>query len=471
MSRYLSFLLLVLYLTTPLSVLASSQADLTSIDEFVIDRLEQNRVPGAAWAVLEDGHVVHIGTHGVGITEDTPMLYGSVSKSYTATLIMMLVDRGDLALSDTLEGVLPWFSSDDARASSVTVEQLLNHTSGYSRADGLLLSEEEFDDETGIRSGAERVQSFSLAHEPGAQHEYSDVNYVLLAAAIEEVTGQPYEEVLHESLLEPLGMVHTGSTYSDAERIGIPQGYQYVFTSPRESDSSLNPAGAPYGFIYGSIHDLSRWAEFHAIGDEDILSRDLLDQMHAGSVSLSGETSYGFGWRDSAATEDHPRRVWHGGANKDFGAFIGFEPDTGNGVVFLQNIYSPLKDADLTSIPFGVLDMLGGTSPQASGSGLLYPAALAVGAIPVLGSVASAAWTARHQRRLRWPFTIAHVIVCAVLIAAFLLVVPPLLGGTLGMAKVWTPDLFWLIVASTAAMAASTGLRLWFQMRRRARPE
>jgi D-alanyl-D-alanine carboxypeptidase len=169
---------------------------------------------GASAALAAPGEDLWIGTSGVshGTVPVTPeMLFGiaSTGKAFVATLVFMLVEDGSLSLDDSLSLWLPPYSHVD---SSITVRQLLGHTSGLDGYD----SHQEFWDAMGanpsrVWSPEELLETFlqEPRFAPGTTFDYANTNYVLLGLIIERVTGAPYATVLRNRILDPLGLNHT----------------------------------------------------------------------------------------------------------------------------------------------------------------------------------------------------------------------------------------------------------------------
>lgn len=160
--------------------------------------------------LLEKGYGKASVELGVPNAPGTEQWIGSVTKVFTATMVVKLADAGKLSLDDHLTDHLPWYRKDTG--SRVTVRQLLNHTSGipdYMHLPGV--GREGFQRSVGedlidVKAFAQKWCSGDLQWEPGARWGYSNSAYVLLGAIIEQVTGKTYEQALKAMVLEPAGM-------------------------------------------------------------------------------------------------------------------------------------------------------------------------------------------------------------------------------------------------------------------------
>ena len=179
------------------------------------DLIGRSLLPGnraASVAVSIDGRLVYTGAFGTrtGDPADpaTPtdrFRIASISKVITATVVLQLVDRGDLGLDEpvgqrlaAIAGILP----GDERVAMITVRQLLSHTSGFPDYRGQFFGDRFHSCEEAAAFGLARP----LAHPPGTEHDYSNLNYCLLSLLIADVTRQPYEAAATQMLLEPLGI-------------------------------------------------------------------------------------------------------------------------------------------------------------------------------------------------------------------------------------------------------------------------
>jgi CubicO group peptidase (beta-lactamase class C family) len=249
-------------------------AFVAELDAMVQELMDRFQVPGVAVGVIADGkeHTAGFGVtninHPLPIDADTLFQVGSITKTYTGTLIMRLVDDGLVELDAPVRTYLPDFQvADEAAAESVTVRQLLNHTAGWL---GDVLTD------TG--SGADAIALYvnALVANPqiaptGKYFSYSNSSFVVAGRLIEVVTGATYLESLTEHLLRPVGLERT---YLYPEQI-----MTEVFVSGHVGELigfAGNPvvarpwafprSTAPAGGVIASIADLMRYARFH-LGD------------------------------------------------------------------------------------------------------------------------------------------------------------------------------------------------------------
>ena len=309
-------------------------------DSIVHHALATDVAPGITVAVARDGEVVLEKGYGtadveMGVVAGPATVYriGSITKQFTAAVVMRLVEQGRLSLDAPITDYLPDYP---AQGRTVTIRHLLTHTSGIPSYTGLgetFWSKARLD-----LTEAELIALFDelpYDFEPGADYRYNNSAYYLLGVVIGEVTGTPYPEHLESTLLAELGLEHT--LYCDNTRIvpGRAEGYAYTEADGlvnAEYISMANPGAA--GAMCSTVGDLVRWTE--GLHDGDVVSPSSLGAMTTPAVLTSGDTtSYGFGL-GLGELEGH-RRVSHGGGINGFTSFLAHYPDDGLTVAVLTN--------------------------------------------------------------------------------------------------------------------------------------
>jgi CubicO group peptidase (beta-lactamase class C family) len=176
----------------------------------------------------------------------------SISKQFTATVILHLVERGRLTLASPVSAFYPGFPLGD----SVSVEHLLTHTSGipdYS-------TEELLAHAPRGPAGGARLRDLPFHFSPGAGWRYSNAGYVLLAVIIQQVTGRSYEDAVRQTIFEPLQMRQSGFDFASVPATRRAVGYRTLTDSVRVRApiaDSVGTIGA--GSIYSTVGDLYRW--------------------------------------------------------------------------------------------------------------------------------------------------------------------------------------------------------------------
>lgn len=280
--------------------------------------------------------------------ENTRFATASITKTFTAALVIKLRAEGRLALEDS---VCRHLSPCPARWQPVTVHHLLTHTSGipdYARTPDFPRRMHE------RRSTQQLIAEFRdrpLEFDPGERYSYSNSNYVALGAVLENVSGESYGDLLRERIFGPLGMrdsgLDAGTRVIGAMATGYkPHGVRNVeaeFVDP----TWLHSAGG----IYSTVGDLAKWTR--ALRDESLLSRADVDLMWS---AVHG--AYGYGWQllEPSAQSLNRRLVFHAGGTTGFATDLLHYPDDDVTIVLLANLLPvPLADIsrDLSAIAFG----------------------------------------------------------------------------------------------------------------------
>ena len=288
-------------------------------------------------------------------TADTRFRVGSITKQFTATLVMQLVEEGRLSLEATLSGVLPYYRKDTG--AKVTVHHLLTHTAGipsYTNLPNFLrdVSRNPY----GVREFVEKYCSRDLEFEPGSKYAYNNSGYFLLGAIIEHVVGTPYEQVLRARIFDPLGMKGSGYDLSRPILEKRARGYEQGPSGVRNADylDMLLPYAA--GALYSTVEDLYIWDQ--ALYGEKVLSPKAKERMFT-----PGLENYGYGWiiqqRPIGFNKAERLIIGHGGGINGFNTRITRVPDDRHLVVLFNNT----GETNLGAMSDGILDILYGRTP------------------------------------------------------------------------------------------------------------
>lgn len=284
------------------------------VDDVMKEQMAQQKVPGAAVAVVRAGKLVKLGNYGcqdrekqIPVGEQTIFRIASVSKQFTAVGVMMLVEAGRVRIEDPVGRHLP---ESPATWENITVRHLLEQTSGL--ADFINEPKVNMTKDITDAELMKDVAGRPLKFAPGDSWMYSNTNYLLLAMIIERVTGQWYGDFLAERIFRPLGMTRTVILRTRDVTPGRAVGYQLTSNAITASQTVLAPAVAGYGGggIESTALDLVKWDL--ALSTETLVKRATLERMWtAGRLNNDTVHTYGFGWRVEEIAKH--RRVSHGG--------------------------------------------------------------------------------------------------------------------------------------------------------------
>jgi CubicO group peptidase (beta-lactamase class C family) len=346
----------------------------------LIERAAATGVPGATLGIWADGQEILV-THGVlnsatevTVTPDSLFQVGSITKIWTATMIMQLIDEGRLSLDTTVAQALPGVRLGAADiAEQVTVRHLLTHTSGI---DGDIFTDTGRGDECVQRYVALLAEAPSV-FAPGAAYSYCNCGYVLLGRIIEVLGGQTWDEALRQRLTGPLAISRTVTLPEEAILHRAAVGHRdgdpvHVWGLPR----SVGPAG----LITATAGDLLTFARLHLDGGVAADGKRLPSEASVAAMqsecaaipefSAPG-SAIGLGWRLSRWSDR--RIIGHDGDTVGQSAYLRIDPEAGVAVCLLTNATeSESLYRDLFNEVFGTLTgvtMPGPPRPGAAGTG------------------------------------------------------------------------------------------------------
>jgi CubicO group peptidase (beta-lactamase class C family) len=443
------------------------------IDAFIEGERQASGIPGIALAIVDEHGAVHVrgfgdDGHGAAIDGDTPFPIGSLTKSFTALLVRQAIDAGELDADAPVQRYLPWFRVADAEASTrITLRHLLNQTSGFSRADGIapLLQGSTASIEELVRG----LSTVPLNRPVGERFEYSNLNYVLLAAVLQAATRRPWGELMQARVMQPLAMTHSHVDHAAAQRDGLTALYQIVFGVPIERQTPWLPAFEPTGGLVASANDMARYLQMLLDGGQTpsgrVVSAAGVAQLlapasppaHSTLLSADFDFRYGEGWfvgPFGAATDAR----WHLGSLTTFAAWMVVLPETKQAVVVLINANSELPlnevNAVMSRLPIGVVNLLRGQPvPQGPSLRSAYrPLDIAAALLVIV--LTAAAYRAACARRAVWSV--------AMLLLAFALVgMLQFIGLGPAMLFLFAPDLALVLAAAGVLLCLPAALRGW----------
>ncbi len=322
-----------------LALAAAPAAAQDRIDRLFTAYMARENIPGAVLVVLRDDEPAISRAWGVSDrTRGTPMradaiqpIY-SVSKQFTAALILRLVEQGRVDLDAPVARYLPqWFADEPA----LRVRHLLRHTSGLANFVGRAETRAVEQAPAGTGSFAlmlDLIDRLPRRFAPGTRHAYSNSNYTALALIVERVTGQPFAEAQRELLLRPLGLTGIDECAS-LERARISPGHD-ASGALSPLPPNLVPSFSGNGGLCATAEALARWTR--ALGAGRVIGPRLLAEMRRGARVDAGYTPpYGFGL-SSLKLAGRPA-FSHAGGDEGWGAWAAYLPEERITIVLLAN--------------------------------------------------------------------------------------------------------------------------------------
>lgn len=290
-----------------------------AIDDFVQAQMQRLHCPGLALAVLREGQSPFTNGYGLAnvelsapVTTETVFEVASITKSFTATAVMMLVEEGKIDLDQKVTRYLPDLPT---AWSEVTVWHLLTHTSGIKSYTWL----PDFDVAWQKDEIIPRVSGSPLEFLPGDRYAYNNTGFFLLGLLIEKLTGKTVGEFKEERIFAPLQMTTTRP--NDVRMVVRNRASGYIWNDGELRNSCYRSPtwGNGAGWTLSTISDLVKWDE--ALYTERLLKRSSLEHMWTPATLNGGEAiEYGLGW--SVKDLGGERVVGHGGGTSGFATFI-----------------------------------------------------------------------------------------------------------------------------------------------------
>jgi CubicO group peptidase (beta-lactamase class C family) len=364
--------------TAPAGLGAQTAAE--QIEQLLSAYHAQRQFNGAA-LVAEGGKVLYRGGFGyanmeweVPNTPNTKFRTGSITKQFTAALMLLLAEDGRVRLDAPVRAYLPEYPQP--QGDRITIHHLLAHTSGLPNYTALPEFREEYSrDPMSPEAIVSVTSSLPLEFEPGTRFSYSNSGYVLLGWIIETVTGQSYDRVLQARILEPLGLRDTGYDHEHEVRERGSSGYTRTlegYENARYLDTSIPHAA---GMLYSTVDDLFTWTRaLHGDG----LFGDPRSRTRMLTPNLEGY-GYGIVIRERPVGEygRTVKVVEHSGGIFGFTSILRHFPDSGHTIALLDN-----TSGDLGPILDGITRIIHGEpadQPRRSIAERVFPVIEAAG--------------------------------------------------------------------------------------------
>ena len=326
-------------------------------DELINRYVENGKFNGSV-LVAKQGDLVYKKGFGYANMEweipnqsDTKFRLASVSKQFTALLILQLVEQNKVDLHVPISTYLSDYPKE--KGDLISIHQLLIHTSGVPELDF---------DRTKKHSPKELMQTFAhadLLFTPGERYDYSNSGYILLGLIIEQATGKTYEEILQEYILEPLQMNNTGYDHHNVLLRNKASGYKKALGGYQYANFIHMSVPYSAGGLYSTAEDLFKWDR--ALYSDQLLPKVYMNLLFDGYIKEGVRSYYGYGWSIGEIfignTTESVKAIHHDGVINGFTSFIVRMPETESLVVLLNNTgRAPLHQMvkDITGILFDV---------------------------------------------------------------------------------------------------------------------
>lgn len=281
---------------------------------------------------------------------------GSITKTFTATLILQLQEKGLLQLDDVISKYLPeQMVAKIANADKATIEQLLNHTSGLADfTDNIQYSLDIFNNTEKHWTAEDElayIYDLPAKFEPGAKRLYTNINFVLLGVIVENITEKKGAALYKEQIFAPLGMNNTYFNQDNNRPTQIVRGYgneennQILIDRTEMTFAHTSMAGG----IVSNVEDLKTYIQAVIKKDNGLLNSAFVDQLDKvsevpGADKTKSTKDYlfkyngvGLGWFNLQGNQSDRNAVGHGGSLRGYQAFIAYFPNTETTLCYLIN--------------------------------------------------------------------------------------------------------------------------------------
>ena len=285
-------------------------------------------------------------------TADSVYRIGSITKQFTALMLLQLVRDGKVHLSDPVEKYLPEIhqvTGEYKNAPPITLVQLATHTSGLDR--------EPADTETYVKGPVSdwvKILISALPHtkylyEPGTRFSYSNIGYAILGAALSRAAHQPYTDYVKEKILLPLGMTHSDFEATPAIRQDLAIGYDLddkenkldAETAEKEHQSGRGYK-VPNGAIYSTVGDMAKFEQLEMLGGpESVLSKKELEENAKRLITADRELDFGYGIGFLVQRQAGHVFIGHSGGVAGYLTMAMFQPTAETGIIILHNEIAP----------------------------------------------------------------------------------------------------------------------------------
>lgn len=319
-----------------------------TVDAVAQAALQQQGIPGMTVALAKKGTMLYVQGYGVSdltTQQATPQTtifeIGSITKQFTAALIMRLQEQGKLHVDDSITAYLPEYSFPSA----ITLRMMLTHTSGLANFTDFPQLGDWVKHGVSEATVLTAVSQAPLQFQPGTQYSYSNSNFFALGTIIEKLTGQTYAADLNQFIFQPLGMTNTYYMLPPASQsaTGYTNNGAGVVPAIVWDRSAAFAAGA----LSSNVYDLVAWD--NALTNGKVVSPASFQAMTTSNgFPMQDGSSYGFGL--VLSTFNGRALIWHNGQIGGFTAENAVFLDSGFAVVVLTNNQNADTDAIVVKI-------------------------------------------------------------------------------------------------------------------------
>ena len=319
----------------------------SALDSLASVQKESYKLPGLAVGIIRDDTIIYAKGFGVrslssqdAITTKSIFHMASVSKPFTATAIMQLVEKGKIDLDSPLVSYLPYFKMKDSRYKNITIRQMLNHTSGIADVEDYEWDNPQYD----VMAAEKYIRQFSadsLDFAPSTGYDYSNAAFNVLADVIAKASGLTFEDYMKKHIFEPVGMIHSTFYKPDVpqELETKPHVLGPTFKMEESAVYPYNRIHAPSSTLQSNVEDMMKWAQLYLnkgkINGKQLFNEHTYNQLITPQVSIGNNDSICLSWF-SRSLGSH-KKYEHNGGDDGFKAHFAFLPEKSMAIVVTTN--------------------------------------------------------------------------------------------------------------------------------------
>jgi D-alanyl-D-alanine carboxypeptidase len=345
--------------TPPTAAAVTSPAPVTAekidqVNALAAAEFANDPVGGLTVGIVEGPKLVWTKSYGFADAEnkkpadrETVYRIGSITKQFTAMMLLQLVEQGKIHLTDPVEKYFPEITKVPKRTPDtppITLLQVASMTSGLARE-----PEAPADHSVGPVSGWEQKVLAALPHttyayEPGTRYLYSNIGFASLGIALSRAAHEPFTTYVEQHILKPLGMTHTAFEPTPAIRDHIARGYSVRKEDAPEwttANKELDGRGyrVPNGALFSTVDDLARWIAFElGDGPAGVLKKETQDELYSRVYSADTKLASGYGIAFNVTRKEKLVAIGHGGSTAGFLSVAIFDRATKTGVIVFRNV-------------------------------------------------------------------------------------------------------------------------------------
>ncbi len=345
----------------------SFMGDARAIDAMAQDVVDRTHIPGLAMAIVQDGKILVLRGYGVtdargteAVTTDTVFRLASLSKSFAGTMAALLVQDGSLRWDIRIAEQLPAFKLADLQdTQSLTVRDILSQRAGLTHN----TYDRDLESDVPYELLVQKLAQAPLACAPGDCYAYQNVAFSMIGDIVFAVTGDFYSHQVEKRIFHPLDMYNSSYGRDALEaspswaRPHVRGAGGWVPVRPREAYYRIPPAAG----VNTSIHDMAQWLIAQMGHRPDVLSPEVLADVHTPQVPTPDQM-HGAPWRRERLSNAYYATGWrifnyaghtlvfHGGAVQGYRSEIAFLPDRDIGAVLLWNSESAVPSGLMPTV-------------------------------------------------------------------------------------------------------------------------